>query len=214
MKRGILHRMSSLFRGQSIARILMNEALAHETLRGTVIDIGGGRSPNYFDFLQRADGVQIETVDASLSGIDFETDPLPFSDAYADTILLCNVLEHIYEHKFLLLQVHRVLKKEGHLIGFVPFWVGYHPDPHDFFRYTNEALERMLTEVGFKKVIIKRIGRGPILANFNTIVLSVPRIFRPLLFICYASSDWLFVHMRPQSVLRNPLGFLFVASVE
>ncbi len=205
-------RMRFLLQGQSLARILMNEALARETLRGRVVDVGGGHHPDYFDYLQRADGVHLDIVDASLSGIDFEKDPLPFRDASTDTVLLCNVLEHIYDYRFLIRQVHRILKAEGQLIGFVPFWVSYHPDPHDFFRYTDEALHRMLTDVGFKKIIIERIGRGPLLANFNTIVLSVPRIFRPLLFVVYALADQLFVRLRSQSVRRNPLGFLFTAT--
>lgn len=128
----LLHRMLFLFRGQSLARILMNESLAHETRHGRVVDVGGGCHPDYFDFFQRANGVQIEAVDASFSGIDFEKDPLPFADAYADTVLLCNVLEHIYEYKFLTRQVRRIVKKNGQLIGFVPFWVGYHPDPFVF----------------------------------------------------------------------------------
>lgn len=209
--RRAMKRMRLLFVGQSLARILMNEALAHETLHGRVVDVGGGRHPDYFDYLGRTADVQVDVVDGTLSGIDFEKDPLPFGDAYADTILLCNVLEHIYNYQFLMQQVYRVTKQGGHLIGFVPFWVGYHPDPHDYFRYTKESLKRLLAEVGFKDITIVLVGRGPILANFNTLVLSLPRILRPVAYVWYAVFDALFLLMRPNSRARNPLGYQFSA---
>lgn len=208
-----MRRMRFLLQGQSLARILMNEALARETLHGRVVDIGGGHHPDYFDYLQRTDEVQLDIIDASISGIDFEKDPLPFEDTYADTVLLCNVIEHIYEYAFLMRQVRRILKKNGHLIGFVPFWVGYHPDSHDYFRYTKEALKRILEEIGFQQIKIVPVGGGPFLANFNTIVLSVPRMLRPLFYCIYAAIDALFVWLRPQSVERNPLGYKFTAYV-
>jgi SAM-dependent methyltransferase len=207
-----MRRMRFLLRGQSLARILMNEALAHETLRGSVVDVGGGHHPDYFDFLRRAGEVQVRVLDASLSGIDFEKDPFPFGEASADTILLCNVLEHIYDYRFLLRQVRRILKEGGQLIGFVPFWVGYHPDPHDYFRYTGEALQRILAEADFKDTRIRTIGGGPVLANFNTLVLSLPRILRPLAYLPYAVLDALFLTLSPKSRGRNPLGFLFTAT--
>jgi SAM-dependent methyltransferase len=205
--------MHGMLRGQSLARILMNESLAHETMRGRVIDVGGGRNPDYFAYLKKENVVSIEAVDASFTAIDFEIDPLPFTDAYADTVLLCNVLEHIYAHQYVLKQVHRVLKEGGQLIGFVPFWVGYHPDPHDYFRYTNEALQRMLHDAGFKNIRILPIGGGPFFANFNTIVLSLPRVARPLVYLFYVAIDTLFVILRPKSRMRNPLGYQFNAYV-
>jgi len=209
----LIRRVGALFRGQSLARMLMNEALSRETIRGEVVDVGGGHHPDYFDFLRRTGEVHIEAVDASFSGIDFEKEPLPFNDAHADTVILCNVLEHIYDYRFLVRQVHRILKADGRLIGFVPFWVGYHPDPHDYFRYTGEALERLLSEEGFKHIEIKMIGGGPFLANFNTLVLSLPRVLRPVAYLWYAAFDTLFLALKPKSRERNPLGFLFTAAL-
>jgi len=209
---GFLQTLRALYAGQSLTRIRMNYALAKHTLRGRVLDVGGGRNPDYFAYLRRAGNVSVEAVDHSLTGIDFEKDLLPYGEHTFDTVLACNVLEHVYNHQFLLREIHRVLMPRGTLIGFVPFWTGYHPDPHDFFRYTDEALTRMLTEAGFKNVAVERIGGGPLVANFNTTVLSVPRIFRPVLFMIYATADRMFVSLRPQSVLRNPLGFLFTAT--
>lgn len=189
----------------------MNVALSGEMLRGRVIDIGGGHKPNYFDYFRREEtGVSVELLDGSISGIDFEKDVLPFANQSVDTVILCNVLEHVYNHRFLLSEIYRVMRPSAQMIGFVPFWVGYHPDPHDYFRYTDECLLKLLKDSGFKDIKITRLGRGPIVANFNTIVLSLPRFLRPILFIFYNFLDTIFVWLRPKSVQRNPVGYLFV----
>jgi SAM-dependent methyltransferase len=211
-KYGLAHMLQHLYAGQSLMRILMNRELSHELLRGRTADIGGGHNPDYFDYFQAQEGMQLERIDGSFSGIDFEKDPLPFGSAALDTAILCNVLEHVYNYRFLLSEAHRTLAAGGRLIGVVPFWVGYHPDPHDYFRYTHEALQKILADAGFKSIAVRPIGGGPMLANFNTIVLSVPRMLRPVLYLWYAMLNRIFVGLRPGSARRQPLGFVFVAS--
>jgi SAM-dependent methyltransferase len=198
--------LRKLYAGQSLARVRMNQALASYTLRGRVLDVRGGHSPDYFQYFIKISGTTVEAVDGSMSTIDFEKQALPFADGYADTVILCNVLEHIYNHVFLLGEVRRVLAPGGQLIGFVPFWTGYHPDPHDYFRYTHEALERMLAEAGFPDVTVSAIGAGPLLANFNTIVLSLPRFVRPAAYLWYAAWDAVFLKLRP-------FGYIFTSTI-
>ena len=88
-----------------------------------------------------------------------------------------------------------------------------YPDSHDYFRYTHEALLRLLADAGFTKSTVIRIGDGPLLSNFNTIVLSLPHPLRPLLYLPYAFLDALFVALRPESRNRNPLGYVFISHV-
>lgn len=213
MRYGILHTFGKLYAGQTLVRIRMNVALASETIRGRIVDIGGGRSPDYFSYLSTEEGTTVEASDLSLGPIDFEKDALPYASGSVDTALMCNILEHIYHHGHLLAEARRILKPGGALIGFVPFWVGYHPDPRDYFRYTHEALALMLAEAGFMDAKITRVGGGPFAANFNTVVLSFPRLLRPLLYIPYALLDSLFLALRPASAKRFPLGYLFTARV-
>lgn len=207
----LLHRLSMLFRGQSIARILMNEAMRGEVVAGKVLDVGGARKPDYYDYFQKRDVVSIEALDGMISGINFETDALPSTDGSYDTVVACNILEHIFNYAFLVSEMHRVLKPGGQLIGFVPFWVGYHGDPHDYFRYTDEALQKILAHAEFTDITIRRVGGGPILANFNTINLSMPRFVRPFAYVVHALLDTVFTWLRPDSKRRNPLGYIFSA---
>ena len=205
----LLHTLIRLYRGQTMLRILMNRALGDETVRGKVVDIGGGRNPDYFEYFKKEGKPEIEPLDGSISGINFETDALPPGSNTIDTVILCNVMEHIFNYEHLLSEIKRILKTDGQLIGFVPWWVGYHPDPHDYFRYTHEALERIFNDAGYTSAKIRPIGSSPILANFNTIVLSVPHIVRPILYLWYGLLDALFVRVRPKSRERNPLGYIF-----
>ncbi len=205
------HTLKHLYGGQTMLRILMNRAMRNETLRGKVVDVGGGRHPDYFAYFKKEGAPEIAAEDGSMSGINFETDAFPYADSSVDTVILCNVLEHIYNYEHLLREIRRILKPGGQLVGFVPWWVGYHPDPHDYFRYTHEALARIFHDTEFSQASIRPIGSTPILANFNTIILSVPRIVRPILYLLYAPLDALFARLRPKSVERNPLGYVFVA---
>lgn len=209
---GLRHTLRQLGCGQSLLRIRMNVGFSRYTLRGNVLDIGGGRNPDYFSYFKQEPGVSIIVLDGSLSGIDFEQDTLPLEDASVDTVVLANVLEHIYNHQFLLSETRRVLAPSGQLIGFVPFWNGYHPDPHDYFRYTHEALERLASDAGFTQVSVTPLPGGPFAANFNTIVLSLPRLIRPLAYLWYALLDSIFIRLRPASQHRYPLGYLFHAT--
>ena len=200
-----------LYQGQSLLRIHMNEGFRRHAVRGFVVDVGGGRNPDYFEYFRDGGVSRREAVDQSLSPIDFERDALPFEDGVADTVVCANMLEHIYRYAFLLGEMRRILRPGGTLVGFVPFLIQYHPDPHDYSRYTKEALERMLLDAGFREPAIERVGGGPFSANFNNLVLSVPRVLRPLLYPGYALLDWVFLLLRPGAAERYPLGFIFTS---
>lgn len=188
----------------------MNQSFKQFSVSGKVVDVGGARKPDYFDYLKQESVTSVEIVDGLLSKVDFEKDKLPYADGYADSVVLANVLEHVYNHAFLVAEVHRILKKGGTLVGFVPFLIQYHPDPHDYFRYTKEALERIFKSAGFSQVQIVTVGRGPFSVNFNTIVLSFPRLVRVFLFPFYYATDVLFLKLRPRVGERYPLGYSFI----
>jgi len=199
-----------LFTGKSLTRILMNNELSQYKLTGKVVDIGGARKPDYYDYIDVTEAY-IEPLDGLISGIDFEVDDLPYGVATVDSIVCCNLLEHIFDYNRLMKEMYRVLKPNGAMLGFVPFWTGFHPDPFDYFRYTHQALEKIVTDAGFVNIKITPLAEGPILANFNTIVLSIPKVFRPVLYIVYLMINTVFVKLRPESVKRHPLGYVFYA---
>lgn len=85
------------------------------------INLGCGRlkKDGYIniDKTQYIDGRGNKMVD---NVVDVEKEALPFADNSIDEILADNVLEHIGNIEFVLNECHRVLKKEGKMVGIVP----------------------------------------------------------------------------------------------
>jgi SAM-dependent methyltransferase len=86
------------------------------------------------------------------------TQPLPFKNECFDVVFASNILEHLYRPQEAIREYARVLKSGGKLIGAVPFFIGVHQSPYDFFRYTHFALEQMLHEAGFQSVRVVPLG--------------------------------------------------------
>jgi len=150
-------------RGNALRRAHMNLDLKDRLdLRGVVLDMGRSmsRSATYRKLLPPPgqNGLRYVAVDLLPKQkpdllANFEK-PLPFRDGAADRVMLLNVLEHIFEHRLLLAELRRSLKPGGKMYFYVPFFIVVHRHPHDFYRYTDEALERLMREAGFAKAEI------------------------------------------------------------
>ena len=66
-----------------------------------------------------------------------------------DTILCCEVLEHLPRPELALAELYRLLRPGGHLILSVPFLCRLHEEPHDYFRFTEHGLAELLSRQGF-----------------------------------------------------------------
>lgn len=72
--------------------------------------------------------------------IGFGTE-LPFMDNTVSLVILQEVLEHVDDFQQLLAEVRRVLKPGGICYCQVPFQIGFHPGPYDFWRFSRQGLE-------------------------------------------------------------------------
>lgn len=72
----------------------------------------------------------------------------PFKDGTFDTVVLMNVLEHVYESRALLQSITRILSLGGFVIFTVPFLLKVHQAPFDFARYTPYFIEKMAAGAG------------------------------------------------------------------
>jgi SAM-dependent methyltransferase len=215
--RNIQEVVKSIWCGKSLLRTLMNERCREVSLEDKIVlDLGSGSQVGtYHDFFstkaKKIFTVDMKSGDGEHSIINFEKDALPYADKSFDVVLVFNVFEHIFNYKFLVQETERVLKEDGYMIGFVPFFIQYHPDPCDYFRYTSEALEKIFLNAGYREIQIETIGGGPFLINYNNIVLSIPKVFKVLLLPVYLFLDYLFLKIRPKARKRFPLGYFFVA---
>jgi SAM-dependent methyltransferase len=204
--------------GKTPARAFMNEALRrHALVPGIVLDLGGGKRPSYLSYVRPHGEARMRVLDkqhgtGADAEVDFECDAIPYDDASVDQVLLLNVLEHIYNHQHLLSEIRRILKPGSSMIGFVPFLVNYHPDPHDFFRYTDETLARLCAGAGFAQVSIRAIGLGPFMVNCNTLASFMPCWWNALMFPFSYALDRIVLRFRPGLRARFPLGYLWTAT--
>ena len=129
-------------------------------LQGTVIDIGGGRdSPLAHAWSSNVARYRFDIVPARSRHVQADACAMPVSSESIDGALMSEVLEHIAEPQSAIDEVFRILKPGGQFIGSVPFLCqGIHADPHDYYRYTEPALRRMLGK--FERVEVIPHGNG------------------------------------------------------
>jgi SAM-dependent methyltransferase len=128
--------------------------------RGRLLDLGCGKVPLYGAYA--AFVAEVTCVDwAPGQHIDVTCDlaqALPFDAAAFDTIVLSDVLEHIAQPEALWAEMQRVLAPGGVLVMNVPFYYSVHAHPHDYYRYTNFALERFVRLQSMELVHLSAVG--------------------------------------------------------
>ena len=183
MKRkfSLIQVIKEIFRGKSISRAIQNSTIQSYRMNGTVADLGSrdGKSSIY-RFIDTTNA-KIEYFDyygdnKNIKKIDLEK-KLPIDDKKYDYTLLIHVLECIYNTDQLLNEIKRITKVESLII--VPFFVGYHGDPNDYYRFTHDALNRKFKEANYSKYKITPYGFGNFTMAINILGRSLK--FRTLI---------------------------------
>jgi 2-polyprenyl-3-methyl-5-hydroxy-6-metoxy-1,4-benzoquinol methylase len=73
-----------------------------------------------------------------------------------DVILCMSVLEHVYEHDESISNIYEALKPGGIAVIFVPAMYPLHDEPHDYWRFTEHSLRKLL--MAFNDVRIQHKG--------------------------------------------------------
>lgn len=119
-------------------------------LNGKCMDFGCGIQP-YKKMLSVREyvGVEIETGDRIKGITYYDGHTLPFQDEEFDSIISSEVFEHVGNIEEIVMELKRVLKKDGIMLITVPFAYPRHCWPFDFKRYTSEGLKKLLSDAGF-----------------------------------------------------------------
>jgi SAM-dependent methyltransferase len=144
-------------------------------------------------------------------------EPLPFSDATFDTIILSEVMEHIAEPELVWSELARILKPKGHVIISVPFLYKVHEAPHDYYRYTEFALRNFARKNNFEVLELLPFGGLPEVLTDITAknMAKIPLIGK----YCSSLLQWLcwsFIHTRfgkkisRQTAVAYPIGYFLV----
>ena len=131
-----------------------------------------------------------------------------------NNILLFNVLEHLPEYKFAFLEIYKILKKKGSLIGSTPFIYQIHAAPKDYFRFSKQFFELNLKKYKFKKVKVKSLGFGPFTASYSLLfpyLKYLPFFSQLCLLLAYILDSVIQIFVKTDLKEIFPVGYFFIA---
>jgi SAM-dependent methyltransferase len=147
---------------------------------------------------------------------------IPCADESFDLIISQECLEHVRDPFKAMNEMYRVLKKGGKIYLQLPFIIGYHPGPTDFWRFTTEGIEELARRNQFtllEKGIVVGGGSGyyRISVEFFAELLSipVPLFYKPfkavfaIVFYPFKAFDFILKYSRQKN--RIPGGYYLIA---
>lgn len=146
----------------SLLRLAEHRALSQISLSGSVLDLGGDTRSKYRTCFKGDPVFTTVNLDPK-SNPDILHDleqPLPLPDSSYDHVVLINVLEHVFNYQQLLAEAQRVVRPGGSVIVVVPYLFPYHPSPSDYWRFSRQAIHRMMQSSGLSIRSTHSLGSG------------------------------------------------------
>lgn len=131
-----------------------------------IADIGGGRSPYFSCFSNKAGKFIVVDLEEALPKNEERpiiqlkgvAENIPLNDNSVDIVLCNQVLEHVTDPVKSVREIHRILRSGGYFMGSVPHVSPIHLEPYDFRRYTSLGVEHLLKKEGFSEIVIEGSG--------------------------------------------------------
>jgi SAM-dependent methyltransferase len=136
-------------------------------------------------------------------GIDIvgSVESIPCDDGRFDVVITQEVLEHVPDPFQAIREIARVLKPGGRAYVQLPFIIGYHPCPNDYWRFTQDGIARLAAVGGLRVVehgtsVGVATGFYRILVEFFAILFSLPislsyRGFKAFFSLVFYPVKWL-----------------------
>jgi SAM-dependent methyltransferase len=126
-------------------------------MKGTVLDIGGGRKRGRFVRNPDARWIIVDINRQLCPDVMADAHLMPVRSASIDCIKCTELLEHVRDPEEIVTEMARVLKPGGVLILSIPFLFPLHSDPFDFQRLTDVKIKGLLSR-DFRVLTIKKQG--------------------------------------------------------
>lgn len=141
------------------ARELTNAAAAEiiPRLRGEIIEIGASQKI-FSSYADPSSNYVLSNITNAPGFLYLDALNNGLADNSVDNYVCISVLEHIPDPFQMLSEVRRTLKPGGKLLLIVPFLYPFHPDPSDFFRFTDRGLAVLLK--GFRVIQAESLGNS------------------------------------------------------
>ncbi len=145
----------------SANRIGLDRELAQHFARlrkGRVLDEGAKAAP-YIDQVPHTEYLRLDVDAEKKPDILCDIHELQWKADSFDSVIAIEVLEHLYDPQRALDRILHVLKPGGACIVSTRFLYRYHPDPHDYYRFTWDSLEHLFRR--FSLVEVHHHGSRP-----------------------------------------------------
>ena len=135
--------------------------------KSKILDVGAGDLRHKLDIFSLY-GNRYLSIDVKKSGHKsfknpdkfFDGENIPYPSNSFDVVIFTEVFEHAKNVDNLVLDIKRVLKKNGKLIFSTPFLWPEHEIPYDFRRLTSYGLKYYFKKKGFAILYYKKVNKG------------------------------------------------------
>lgn len=166
--------------------VLINRNLKNKR----IMDFGCGNKPYKELFRGGGEYIGVDVKESGHDSQDKSTDifydkvTIPLKSDYFDYVLATQCFEHIPNIYEILLEINRVMKKEGILLATVPMVWEDHELPFDYYRYTENGLKYLLEQSGYAIIRIKKLNNFRDVIGLLKIQYAYKRKQRRAKFIC------------------------------
>ena len=143
---------------RSLLRDLMHERLKKIIIKGSCLDVGGGKLVDYRNivtYLEEPESINFDPAIKSTHLHDLNY-VMPFQDETYDNVTCFNTLEHLFEDDLALSEIFRIVKKGGKIYIFIPFLYRVHGSPDDYHRHTADEWSRKIKNLSVSDLSLKR----------------------------------------------------------
>jgi colanic acid/amylovoran biosynthesis glycosyltransferase len=122
---------------------------------GLVVDLGCGAKPYSELFSGRYLGIDLLATHGDPDCLAW-AESVPVRSGVAAVAVSTQQLEHVEDPRAVLTEARRILGPGGVLLLSTHGVWPYHPDPHDYWRWTEEGLTKLIRDAGFE---VRRVHR-------------------------------------------------------
>lgn len=144
MRRWVTRRFWSTYRDSGPVRRALADLLAELGPQDRGLNVGAGfrtADPRLLNLDREATEVVDCVADAQR---------LPFAGGSFAVVVSQEVVEHLPEPFQAIREMARALAPAGALYLQVPFIIGYHPEPEDYWRFTHAGVRRLIEQAGLR----------------------------------------------------------------